>query len=86
MPTGFAKSLKGFAIGTDIFIFVTVILKISKGKLFGSRPITQPAGKSFIAVAELVVRDIGIYLFFVALGYIGYAMVQMQTLKWLKPD
>jgi hypothetical protein len=75
MLPGFDQWLKALAIGTNIFIFVAIIFKISECKLLRPRTITHPAGKSLIAVAELVVRDIGFYLFFVALGYIGYAII-----------
>jgi len=34
MSTGFDQWLKALAIGTNIFIFVTIIVKISKCKLF----------------------------------------------------
>jgi hypothetical protein len=34
MLPGFDQALKPFAIGTNIFVGVAIILKISKGKLF----------------------------------------------------
>ena len=33
MPPGFSKALKPFAMGTNIFIFVLIVVKISKCKL-----------------------------------------------------
>ncbi len=75
MSPQFAKSLKSLTIGTNIFIFVVIVVKISECKLLGSRPITYPTGKSLITVAEFVVRNISVQLFFVTLVYIGYTMV-----------
>ena len=75
MPAGFAKSLQSFAIGTNIFILVTIVVKISECKLLGPWPITKPTGKSLITVAEFVVRYISVQLLLVTFVYIGDTMV-----------
>ena len=75
MLPGFDKSPQSLTIETNIFILVAVIFKISKCKLFGSRPITQPTGKSLITAAEFVVRYISVQLFLVTFVYIGYTMI-----------
>ena len=75
MLPGFDESLQSPTIGTNIFIVVGIVVKISKGKLFGLRSITKPTGKSLIPAAEFVVRDISIKLLGATLGYIGDTMV-----------
>jgi hypothetical protein len=54
-------------IGTNIFVLVSVIFKISKCKLLGLRSTTKPTGKSVVTAAEFVVRDVSVKLFLVTL-------------------
>jgi hypothetical protein len=54
MSPGFDQWLKSLAIRTHIFIFAAIILKISKCKLFGPGPITDPSGKAYGHTLNLI--------------------------------
>jgi hypothetical protein len=75
MLPGFDQGLEPFAIWANIFVFVAIVLKISKFKLLGVRSMTQTTGKSFIAVTKFVVGNVRVQLFFVTFVYIGDTMI-----------